>query len=391
MYRCPNCLGAGRHPCPLCLGSGWVKRINPSSPISPFISATEFDKYKLICITCHGHKFIDPCRICDGKGSVDEETYRLFVKIPPKPSQPAISLQHVSPSPPNPPPIREVQAPAPTSPGVDSHNDAKEFGEASGQDWSNNGQRKQPSNDEAGKSGRKLSRKRLLIISVILAIVIGTVIATNIHPQAAGLNTSNAPNVSNPTFPPTAVPSLTPTPSVSYSAYSPGPVCDQGGADWTANSSSILVGCNPHHGSGTEITQLTTTGLPTIDFQWPGHPFPPNYTVGVTMSSFEDANTAGVVLVRKSGNSYYAFFISNGSWWLDRNVNGVQENIANNAFPYAGNLQVEVVVNGDTLALTINGKSFQTITDSSLPTTDMLSLGVWEPNGGGSVVLSNFI
>ncbi len=39
----------------------------------------------------------------------------------------------------------------------------------------------------------------------------------------------------------------------------------------------------------------------------------------------------------------------------------------------------------------INGQSFQPITDTTLSSTDMLSLGVWEPNGGGSLVLSNFI
>jgi hypothetical protein len=172
-----------------------------------------------------------------------------------------------------------------------------------------------------------------------------------------------------------------------YTAKSPGPGCDSGGAVWSIQPDApISLRCLQ---MGTEITALPKKpGY--VGFLPPGNTLVRDYRVSV-QTDFSSAPHACIgILTRFSGTSYYENAIcSDGTWVLWR-VSDKFIPLASGQVAQARTYTLGAETAGPKQSLTINGIEKASVTDGALTTGDIELQVFNEDISTRSVVLSDF-
>lgn len=160
-----------------------------------------------------------------------------------------------------------------------------------------------------------------------------------------------------------------------YSAFIPGPGCDLGGGEWSINQSSppAHMRCSS---SGMVITQPARVEFSsTIEFKWPGHVYPHNYTIDVTISNLA-INSCAEVMTRWVRVHAYDFFICSPVAW------GIILNGARKPLLYLGELatkapyHLHIVMLENSEEISINGGQLYTVVDSTYQYTNAIGFFV---------------
>ena len=249
-----------------------------------------------------------------------------------------------------------------------------------------------PQHVPAAKGTSRLAKGLLIALIVVILGGAGAAAYAIITPGKKGppvVTGATPTNRATPTdtpMPPTA----TTNPVAPYTAQVPGPNCDQGGAVWTPYTPTTSVQCTS---SGLEVTTPANAAtLAQITFTWPGHAFPKNYSVEVDITNL-GANTCAGIATRRTGSSGYAFFACSDGYWniVSYDNSGQPTVLANGNFSASSSYHLQVSANGNAQALSINGSSTHSLSDSSHQTTDFLALDLYSSNSTGSAVFSDFV
>ena len=169
-----------------------------------------------------------------------------------------------------------------------------------------------------------------------------------------------------------------------YTAVSPGPGCDTGGATWVVSPDApISLRCLP---KGTRITVLP--GKPGfLGFIAPELPQAQNYRVSV------QANFSGppsICVSIYTHDSYQNVVCANGFWELVRHSGNSPTILAQGSVAPASTYTLAATTDGPKQSLAINGVEKASVSDGTL-TTGHIDLGVFNSaTSNKSVVLSNF-
>jgi len=170
-----------------------------------------------------------------------------------------------------------------------------------------------------------------------------------------------------------------------YTAVSPGPGCDTGGATWVVRPDApISLRCLP---TETRITALPgKTGF--LGFIAPELSQAQNYRVSVQVN-FSGPPSICVSIYTHS-ISYQNVVCANGLWELVRHSGNSPTILAQGSVALAGTYTLAATTDGPKQSLAINGIEKASVSDGTL-TTGSIDLGVFNSaNSTKSVVLSNF-
>ncbi len=172
-----------------------------------------------------------------------------------------------------------------------------------------------------------------------------------------------------------------------YTAKSPGPGCDTGGAIWTIEPDApINLRCLP---TGTQITAIPgKIGL--VDFLHPEMNQVQNYRVSVHIDFSSAPHVCVGILTRASGTDYYENAIcADGAWELGRSSDKFTA-LAYGQVALARAYTLEATTDGPKQSLTINGIEKASVTDATW-VTGSIELGVLNnATSTKSVVLSDY-
>jgi len=172
-----------------------------------------------------------------------------------------------------------------------------------------------------------------------------------------------------------------------YTAKSPGPGCDTGGATWSVQPDApISLRCLP---VGTQITALPKKpGY--VGFLPPGSTLVWDYRVSVNIDFSNAPHTCIGILTRFSGISYYGSAIcADGAWILWRDLDKITT-LAQGHVALARTYTLGAETDGPKQSLTISGIKKASVTDGAL-TTGYIELEVFNADSiPKSVVLSGF-
>lgn len=226
-----------------------------------------------------------------------------------------------------------------------------------------------------------------VLISVALAILVFAVVITGLATMLAARHNDQVARLA-------AAATQTATAAHIYTAASPGPTCDHGGAVWrlTNAKDSCLTS-----GAGTQITQGSdTTAIGTADFYWRGAAsLPANARVQVTISQLSAGSCGGVLLRQQAGAAgAYGFWICDDGTaeivrYDDKTGKPTQLD-STHVSPQASYTLVASAV-GTTLTLSL-GAVPMSVTDTTYTTSRDISLGI-DHSGtkvSGSAAFSNF-
>jgi hypothetical protein len=185
---------------------------------------------------------------------------------------------------------------------------------------------------------------------------------------------------------------------IPYKASVPGPGCDQSGGHWVnPDSSSAMITCANDGMHLFDPSDSATIGR--IDFDWPDHPFPSNYTVGVEAFNLS-TNTCVGIRTRNFGVHGYGFWVCTQGIWIIYKIDdaGNRQRVTSGQLASTNNTSFRLVVaaNGATQSFTIitadNTRTTATLIDSSYNGTSYVSLSAYgTENADGSAVFTNFV
>ena len=242
-------------------------------------------------------------------------------------------------------------------------------------------------------SSKRLPRlqNRHLIVMVVLAAFLMAACAS--EPATTSEATATAPSVATST--PLPAPTATPTPDLHqpYSAHTPGPGCHQGGAHWSNPSESYgTVECSS---DGTEFTAVTASYAGELDFDWPGHPFPRNYSVDLDITHLTTEACVGIQIRETiqvlNVEAYFLRVCRDSRWEILKAIPDSSITLASGHVDASDAYHMQVSADGGSQQFVINGRDVTTSHDADYLNTDFLSIIVTGEKDNSSVTISNFL
>jgi hypothetical protein len=173
-----------------------------------------------------------------------------------------------------------------------------------------------------------------------------------------------------------------------YTAKSPGPGCDTGGALWAVSPDApISLRCLP---TGTQITVLPKK-FGSMEFDSPEFTQAQNYRVSVQVdfSRFPDGCVFILTRLSDPGFFYQNAICADGSWNLGRNLDKFTA-LAYGQIAPTRTYTLEATTDGPKQSLTINGIEKASVTDDTLTTGHIVLEVLNRDISTKSVVLSDF-
>jgi hypothetical protein len=172
-----------------------------------------------------------------------------------------------------------------------------------------------------------------------------------------------------------------------YTAKSPGPGCDTGGALWVVSPDApISLRCLP---TGTQITVLPKK-FGSMEFGSPEENQVQNYRVSVQIDFSSAPHACVVILTRFSDPGFYENAIcADGNWDLGRSLDKFTA-LAYGQIAPTRTYTLEAMTDGSKQSLTINGIEKASVTDSTLTTGHIVLEVLNEDISTKSVVLSDY-
>ncbi|HEV2236412.1 MAG TPA: hypothetical protein VGR57_07085 [Ktedonobacterales bacterium] len=182
-----------------------------------------------------------------------------------------------------------------------------------------------------------------------------------------------------------------------YTAATPGPGCDEGSGRWVnPDPSSAIITCTS---GGMRLVDLKDSPhLGRVDFNWPDHPFPHDYTVGVLAVDLS-ANTCVGIRTRNVNLHGYGIWVCTQGIYaiykIDEGGNRQRVKTGHLASTTNDNFRLLVAADGSTQRFTIitadNVRTNDLITDSSYSNTSYISLSAYGTGESeGSATFANF-
>ncbi len=183
------------------------------------------------------------------------------------------------------------------------------------------------------------------------------------------------------------VPTPSPTPQpITYQAVKPGVGCDGGEGKWINQIESVdthLYGAAECDSKGLKITNFAgySNEAPQIVFQWPNHQFSNVYTVEVDIASQTSNGCGGIITHGQSLDTpgeYVYLICPNGTWQMliASTTDGSFSELKSGQVSVETTYHMQVMVNGPTHTLEIDGNDRIPVVDSTYTTTSYIGLVV---------------
>ncbi|MGH2508176.1 MAG: hypothetical protein ACRDHZ_12340, partial [Ktedonobacteraceae bacterium] len=186
------------------------------------------------------------------------------------------------------------------------------------------------------------------------------------------------------------------TMQTAYTAHIPGYGCDQGAGQWQPladDNSSGTLNCLPN---GMQLTNpADASQIATENFYGFNGQFPQNYQISaqIDVSTARDG-CAGLKTHADANDPKAYFFVicPDGSWVVAVYTDKFQT-LDQGTVGAHGSYQIQIIDQGSTQSLSINGSKVSTINNTQVQGTDHISLltGYYKTSGATSATFSNFV
>lgn len=185
--------------------------------------------------------------------------------------------------------------------------------------------------------------------------------------------------------------------SALYSATIPGPDCDHGSGYWFVLNGDTRVSCSP---AGMVLTQLpNATHIAAVYFSPSYTQTPPeNYTITLDVSALSPSTCVGAIIRAQFDGGAYGLYVCSDGFWkiiIYDNSSAKPTVLSYGTVARSDTYHLEVVADGNTEGMTINGGAQQAITDSTYMDTNHIGLVVFsertQQGGTASATFSHFV